>query len=190
MSRPFLLALAGIAAACAACSSSPGNGASAGSGGSRATTSAHGTTTITSGTGGGSSSGTGSTGGADAGAACSDPSNPMLTSCIVPFLAGCWAPDLSGTCTDTSGVVSWSDGFRYVSQGAMAGLYAPGSTTPCITMSVAADTITGTKGSETLVYAFDTATKTATITCPDMSTFTATSAQVTAFNICHGLNCP
>jgi hypothetical protein len=187
MSRPFL-ALAGIAAACAACSSSPGSGASTGSGGSGATTSTHTTVTIPTGTGGGSSSS--GSGGADAGAACSDPNNPLLTSCIVPFLAGCWAPDLSGTCTDTSGVVSWSDGSRYVSQGAMTGLYAPGQTAPCITMTIAGSSITGKKGSETLLYTFNSATKTATITCPDMSMLTATSAQVTAFNVCHGLNCP
>src|SRR5690242_9949155 len=138
MSRSFLV-FAGIAAVGAACSSSSGNGTTMGSGGSGATTTT--TTKTTMGMGGGSSSssssstGTGGTGG-DGGMPCSDPSNPLLTSCLDTFLTGCWAPDMSGTCTDMSGVVTWSDGSKYVSQGAMAGLYAPGGSTPCIAMTV------------------------------------------------------
>jgi hypothetical protein len=74
--------------------------------------------------------------------------------------------------------------------GTMPGLYGPGETTPCIQVVISADSITGTKGSETLHYQFDPSTQTAAITCPDGSTVSATSAQVTAFNICEGLNCP
>jgi hypothetical protein len=72
----------------------------------------------------------------------------------------------------------------------MTGIYSPGSTTPCIAMTISGSTITGMKGNQTLVYSFDTSTMTATITCPNLSMVTATSAQVTAFNLCHGLNCP
>lgn len=198
MSRSFL-AFAGVAAVCLACSSSPSNGTTGGAGGAGAatTTTSHtatatgGTTSSSSTTATTSTSSTSSaTGTMDAGGECSDPNNPMLTSCIVPFLAGCWAPDLTGTCTDMNGVVSWSDGSKYVSQGSMTGLYAPGDTTPCVAMTISGTMITGTNGSETLLYDFDTSTMTATITCPDHSTFMATSAQVTAFNVCHGLNCP
>ncbi len=114
----------------------------------------------------------------------------MFGSCIVPFLAGCWAPDMSGTCTDQNGVVAWSDGSKYVSQGAMPGLYGPGETTPCISMVLVQDSITATKGTQTLHFQTTSGAQTATITCPDGTSFTATDAQVTAFNVCYGLNCP
>lgn len=167
--------LAASLLACAACSSSSGTGGSTGgSGGAMTSTPA---------------SSTAGTGGGDAGA-CNDPYNPMFGSCVVPFLAGCWAPDLSGTCTDTGGVVSWSDGSKYVTQGSMTGLYAPGDATPCISMVIAQGSITGTKGTQVLHFQADSATQTATIGCPDGTTFTATDAQVTAFNVCYGLNCP
>jgi hypothetical protein len=114
----------------------------------------------------------------------------MFGSCVVPFLSGCYAPNLAGTCTDVSGVVAWSDGSKYVTQGAMPGLYAPGDAAPCIAMTFGAASITATKGSETLTFVADAATQKATITCPDGSTFTATNDQVTAFNRCVGINCP
>jgi hypothetical protein len=137
-----------------------------------------------------SSSTTGAgTGGGDAGT-CSDPRNPLFRSCIVPFLAGCWAPDLAGTCTDANGVVAWSDGSKYVSQGSAPGLYAAGDTAPCIAMVFAADSITATKGAQMLRFDTASGAQIATITCPDGSSFTATDAQVTAFNVCLGLNCP
>jgi hypothetical protein len=190
MSRSHL-ALLGIAALYAAGCSGSISGGSGGSGGTATTTTTTASTTksVTA-TSESTSSSTTETGTGDAGDECQDPQNPLLTSCIVPFLAGCWAPDLSGTCSDQSGVLAWSDGYKYVHSGTMTGLYAPGATTPCITMVISGSTITGTKGSETLVYAFDTSSMTATITCPDTSKVTATSAQVTAFNMCHGLNCP
>jgi len=89
-----------------------------------------------------------------------------------------------------NGTTAWSDGYEYVTMGAMPGIYSPGETTPCIPIVVSGDSITGTKGSETLTYAFDPSTKMATITCPDDSTVTATSDQVSEFNTCMGLNCP
>ncbi len=135
----------------------------------------------------GGSSGSGGSAGA---AACIDSTNPMFGSCVEAFIAGCWAPDLSGTCTDDSGTVSWSDGSKYQTQGNMSGMYGPGDTSPCIAMTFSPTQITATKGSETLSYVPDTATSTATVTCPDGSTFSVSFDQVTAFNECVGLNCP
>ena len=106
------------------------------------------------------------------------------------FLAGCYAPDTSGTCTDMNGVVSWSDGSKYVTQGAMAGLYGPGDTAPCIAVVNVPNGIKGTKGSEVLTYTADTSTQIGTITCPDGTTVTASFDQVGAFNRCAGLDCP
>jgi hypothetical protein len=77
-----------------------------------------------------------------------------------------------------------------VTSGNSPGMYGPGDTSPCIPIVQDAQGITATKGSETISYAPDSATETATITCPDGSTFTATFDQVTAFNRCVGLNCP
>jgi hypothetical protein len=185
-----LLLTASFAVACAACSSSTSSGAGAGG---------HGTTTSTTtktGTGGeatssasSSSSSTG-TGGGDAGATCSDPTNPMFDSCLKPFLAGCWAPDTTGACSSVSGTVAWADGSKYETLGSAPGLYGPGDTTPCISLTLGSNSFTAKKGTETLSYVADGTTQTGTITCPDGTSFTATSAQVTAFNTCVGLNCP
>ncbi|MCA9647678.1 MAG: hypothetical protein KC492_43610, partial [Myxococcales bacterium] len=106
------------------------------------------------------------------------------------FLMGCWAPDLSGTCSSDNGTTSWSDGSRYDPQGTTPGMYGPTDTEPCIGIQVDGGNITATKGSDTLTYVAEQATESATITCPDGSTFTATFEQVTAFNTCVGLNCP
>jgi hypothetical protein len=114
----------------------------------------------------------------------------MFGSCVETFLAGCWAPDLSGTCTDENGVVSWSDGSKYVTTGNGTGIYGPGDTQPCIAMTFDSSAITATKGNDTMTYVTDSATQTATLTCPDGSSFTVTFDQVTAFNECVGLNCP
>jgi hypothetical protein len=55
-------------------------------------------------------------------------------------------------------------------------------------MVISGSTITGTKGSETIKFVGGPTT--ATITCPDGTTITATDDQVTEFNTCKGLNCP
>jgi hypothetical protein len=193
MSRSFFFVLAAVAVACAACSSSPStHGTTTGTGGGTSTKPATGggTASSSAGTGGHTGTGGSGTGGSDGGANCSDPTNPLFTSCLVSFLAGCWAPDTSGMCTDMNGTVAWSDGSKYVTQGSMPGLYGPGATTPCISITTGTNSITGTKGSQTLHYLFDPSTMTAKITCPDGTSFTATSAQVTEFNKCKGLNCP
>ena len=195
MSRSwFGFVFAAIATACAACSPTVVDGSStAGSGGGGGTSSTTATTgSVTSGSSTVAPSSTSSSTGAGGGSAgsCDDPSNPMFGSCVVPFLAGCWAPDLSGTCTDENGVTAWSDGSKFVTQGSMPGLYGPGEAAPCIAMVLGQDSITATRGSETLQFLTASGSSVATITCPDGTTFTATNAQVTAFNVCSGLNCP
>jgi hypothetical protein len=150
------------------------------------------------GAGTGGTSGSGGTGGAvDGGAGsagssnlCPDPANPLFASCIEDFLAGCYEPDLSGSCSEENGVISWADGSKYVTSGDMAGLYGPGDSAPCISVVVENGKLTATKGNQTLIFASDSATDTATITCPDGSSFTADNDQVTAFNRCVGVNCP
>ena len=159
-------------------------GSSGGSGGSGGTGGGSG------GTGGSSAGSGGSAAGGSAGAgSCEDAQNPMFGSCIESFLAGCWAPDLSGTCSSENGATTWSDGSKYDPQGSNPGMYGPGDAEPCIGIETDGGNITATKGSQTLVYVADQTTETATITCPDGSTFEATFEQVTAFNTCVGLNC-
>jgi hypothetical protein len=99
-------------------------------------------------------------------------------------------PDLSGMCQSSNGTTTWADGYKYVTAGAMPGIYAPGQTTPCISLVVGQDSLTGTKGSQTLHFQSDPNGGPATITCPDGSSFTATNEQVTAFNTCNGFSCP
>jgi hypothetical protein len=188
MSRSWLF-LAAIAATTAACGSSVTTGTpTSGSGGETTTTSGGVTTTGTTGSTGTTGAGGGTTGGAGGAGACDDPQNPLFGSCLVAFLAGCWMPDESGTCTSMDGTTAWSDGSKYVTTGSMPGLYGPGDTTPCISMVISGSTLTGTKGSEKLTY--EGGSSTSTITCPDGSMITATNAQVTEFNTCFGLNCP
>lgn len=173
----------------AAGSGTGGSGGSAGStsGGSGGQTGGAGGS-AGSATGGASGSGTGGTaGGAPT---CADSSNPMFGSCIEQLLSGCYAPDTTGTCTEADGTTSWSDGSKFVATGPDAGMYAPGATDPCIGIVVENGNITATKGSDTLTYEPDSSTNTGTITCPDGTTFTATFEQVTAFNVCKGINCP
>ncbi len=192
--------LAGLVVVGGACSSS-GKSASSGTGGEGPAASSS-----SSGSGGGSAASTaassaastaassgsaGGSGGAGGSAPCPDPTNPLFGSCIPAFIAGCFAPVTSqATCTDMNGVVAWSDGYKYVTSGSMPGLYGPGDTAPCIPVVISGASITATKGSQTLKYAGDPNSQTATITCPDGTTLTATDDQVTAFNTCIGLNCP
>jgi hypothetical protein len=184
MSRSWFL-FAVIAATCAACGSSTGptgtgGGTSTGSGGKGSSTSSSSSST--------SSSSTSSSSSSSGATSCPDPSNPLFGSCLTTFLAGCWMPDTSGTCTNANGTTTWADGSKYVTTGAMPGLYGPGDTTPCISMVISGSSITATKGTQTIEYAGGATTS--TITCPDGSMITATDAQVTAFNTCEGLNCP
>jgi hypothetical protein len=124
--------------------------------------------------------------------ACDDAANPLFGSCIDTFLAGCFEPDRSGACTDTAGVIQWSDGSTYAQPGQQGseppGFYRPGETSPCVGLATDSNGSTLSKGAVIIHYA--PGADSATITCPDGSTFTAGSAQVTTFNLCRGIACP
>src|SRR6185369_15558900 len=124
--------------------------------------------------------------------ACDDAGNPLFGSCIDTFLAGSFEPDRGGTCTDAAGVIQWSDGSTYVQPGQsgtrLPGFYRPGETSPCIGLTTDSTGSTLSKGADDIHYA--PGADTATITCPDGSTFTARSAHITNFNLCRGINCP
>ena len=68
------------------------------------------------------------------------------------------------------------------------GFYGPGETSPCVGLASDASGFTLSKGDATIRYA--SGADAATITCPDLSTFIATSAQVATFNRCRGIACP
>ena len=124
---------------------------------------------------------------------CDDTGNPLFGSCIDAFLTGCFEPDQGGTCTDTGGVVQWSDGSRTVRPGQhdteLPGFYRPGAANPCIGLATDSNGGTLSKGLAAIRYASG-AHGGATITCPDRSTLTAGSAQVSNFNLCRGIECP
>ena len=123
---------------------------------------------------------------------CDGAGNPLFGSCIDGFFAGCYQPDRTGTCSDTGGVVNWSDGAKYVKPTQAPtdapGFYRAGETAPCVGLATNASGSTLTKGNATIRYT--PAANAATINCPDGSTFTASSAQITAFNRCRGVDCP
>jgi len=124
--------------------------------------------------------------------ACDDTANPLFGSCVDTFLTGCFEPDRSGTCTDSAGVIQWSDGSTYVQPGQhgteLPGFYRPGETSPCIGLATDSTGSTLSKGTASIHYA--PGAENATITCPNGATFTAGSAQVTTFNLCRGISCP
>jgi hypothetical protein len=166
------------AEASSATSSSSGGGGSGGGGGAGASSS----NVASSSSAASSSSGGGLT--------CPEPGNPLFGSCIDLFLKGCFEPDLTGTCTDMNGTITWSDGSKYVTQGMNTGLYGPGDQMPCISTVFAGGVFTATKGMEVLTYTPDDMTQMGVVQCPDGTSVTATFDQVTNFNRCVGINCP
>jgi len=119
---------------------------------------------------------------------CNDHDNPLFGSCIDDFFDGCYEPDVSGTCSTEAGSVTWSDGSKLVRSGAMAGLYAAGEDQPCITAALNTEGAVLSKGDQTLSYT--AAGDAVTVVCPDGTTLHANSAQLRAFNLCRGVNCP
>lgn len=120
---------------------------------------------------------------------CPDAANPLFGSCLQTLLAGCFAPDTSGTCTsDGGGAVHWSDGSTLTVAGPDAGLSGPTDSQPCVTLATEGSGYRLTKGGESLVYA--AAGDQVTVTCPDGTTIAATSAQADEFKACAGLICP
>lgn len=120
---------------------------------------------------------------------CNDASNPLFGSCLADFLSGCYEPDVGGSCSaEDNGSVSWSDGSKITVSGATAGLYGAGGDEPCITVQLSASGAKLDKGSETLSWSGEG--DQVTIECPDGSKLHSTGAQLRAFNVCHGVNCP
>lgn|GEM_PF-507752 len=120
---------------------------------------------------------------------CNDQANPLFGSCLDQFLAGCYEPDTSGTCSSTGdGSVSWSDGSKIVRSGATAGVYAADGEQPCITAALSMNGATLSKGDQQLTYS--ASGDQVTVECPDGSTVQAKGTQLAAFNACRGVNCP
>lgn len=116
------------------------------------------------------------------------------TSCAT-FLDGCFAPDTTGTCTDTPLRLEWSDGHvidRNVAR-PTAGLIAPGETTPCIALafepSTSTSTLTEVATGEVLTNQ-DLGGGAIRITCPAGEVLDATAEETHADNVCRGLACP
>ena len=124
----------------------------------------------------------------DTGPQCDDPNNPLFGSCLDQFLAGCYEPDVSGTCTGDNGSVTWSDGSKIVRSGAMASLYGVGSDEPCITAALNSGGAVLSKGDQQLSYAG--VGDQVTVTCPNGAQLRASGEQLTTFNACHGVTCP
>ncbi len=136
-------------------------------------------------TGAGGTSATG-TGGAGAGTC-----GLFDGSTCVGFIDGCWAPDLSGTCTDGATELSWSDGHKIVRVGAGPGLYGPGDTTPCVavTFDAATSTATLTNASGDTLLNKDLGDGNIQITCPGGDEYTYSAAELEADNVCKGISC-
>lgn len=120
--------------------------------------------------------------------------NVLIKSCFAGFMDGCWAPDKTGTCTDTGSRLTWSDGHKIERLGAGAGFYKPGASRPCVAFSVKTQgtdvTITYTKGGKTITDEVKAGGASHSVTCPDGSTFTYTNAEGNASNLCLGVACP
>jgi hypothetical protein len=120
--------------------------------------------------------------------ACNDEKNPLFGSCLAEFLADCYAPDTSGTCTADPTSLTWSDGSKVERSDTMASLYRPGADEPCITVALSKGAAVLSKGDQQLSYTG--VGDQVTLVCPDGSKVQASGAQLTAFNLCHGINCP
>jgi len=125
----------------------------------------------------------------DAAPKCDDQDNPLFGSCLAQFLTGCYEPDSSGTCTaGDDGSLSWSDGSKIVRSGATVGLYRADSDEACITGTLRQNGAVLSKGEQQLSYS--AANDQVTIDCPDGTLLQASGEQLTAFNVCRGVNCP
>src|SRR5258706_7582600 len=83
---------------------------------------------------------------------CTDANNPLFGSCLDDLLAGCFEPDLAGTCSKQDAQVSWSDGSKLVTLGPDAGLYGAGSDEPCVRLALEAGSAVLSKGGQRLRY--------------------------------------
>jgi len=121
---------------------------------------------------------------------CDDTANPLFGSCFEDMLAGCFEPDVAGTCSVKDGTtLTWSDGSKLIAAGDGAGLYGPDDDTACIGIEAGPAGATLTRGDDTVSYAV-ASDGTATLSCPDGSTVAATAFQLNEFAACRGLSCP
>ncbi|HEX6274031.1 MAG TPA: hypothetical protein VFZ53_13375 [Polyangiaceae bacterium] len=120
---------------------------------------------------------------------CTNAQNPLFGSCVDAFFEDCYAPDVTGACTAEDGVLGWADGSRFVSAGTNPGFYGPNEDAPCIAFGVESDgAIALEKGGERVTYSFTA--DGAAFTCPDGSTFEASTFHVNEFGLCQGIACP
>jgi hypothetical protein len=119
---------------------------------------------------------------------CDDKDNPLFGSCLDQMLAGCYEPDLTGTCTGDNGSVTWSDGSKIVRAGAAASLYRAGSDQACIDVTLSSGGAVLTKGADQLSY--HASGEQMTVDCPDGTQVQASGLQLTTFNSCRGVTCP
>ena len=119
---------------------------------------------------------------------CSDATNPLFGSCFEDLLAGCYEPDLGGSCSASGATLAWSDGSKVVTDGDAPGLYGAGDQAPCASIAAGADGVQLTRAGETVTYA--PADGNVVFGCPDGSSVTASGFQLHEFAVCRGLACP
>jgi hypothetical protein len=120
---------------------------------------------------------------------CTNEQNPLFGSCVEALFDGCYTPDVEGACSEEDGVVAWSDGSRFSIAGTSPGLYGPGDDAPCIALVIESDaSLVFEKAGDRVTYSFTA--DGARFTCPDGSTFDASTFHVNEFGLCRGLSCP
>jgi Copper type II ascorbate-dependent monooxygenase, C-terminal domain/Copper type II ascorbate-dependent monooxygenase, N-terminal domain len=118
---------------------------------------------------------------------CGDETNPLFGSCLDQLLTGCYAPDLTGTCSAANGNVTWGDGSKIIGTGSNMGFYPAGGDTPCIDLSTTSSGFVLTKGDQSVAY--QAAEDEITLRCPDGSIVRSSGEQLHSFNQCRGLSC-
>ena len=121
---------------------------------------------------------------------CTNEENPVLGSCMDELLEGCYTPDVSGTCMPTDDGIVWSDGSRYVGSGTNAGFYGPGDEEPCISVGYRGRRHDPSRKRRARTGAICSRRTGARFSCPDGSTFEATTFHVNEFGTCRGIGCP
>jgi hypothetical protein len=118
---------------------------------------------------------------------CSNQDNPLFGSCLDTILEGCYEPDRSGSCEAEGGVVSWSDGSRFVNA-ADGGFFGPDDEEPCIGLTIEPGHALLTRDAATLDYRSDD--EGVSVVCPDDSRVEASSFELREFAVCRGMYCP
>jgi hypothetical protein len=119
---------------------------------------------------------------------CSNRDNPLFGSCLDTILEGCYEPDRSGTCEAEGGIVSWSDGSRFVNAVEGGGFFGPSDGEPCVGLTIEPGHALLTRDAAVLDYRSDD--DGVSVVCPDGSRVEASSFELREFAVCRGLNCP